>query len=186
MTTMFTTPIKTTQNDLDLVGGKGRSLARMSCADFDVPGGFLVTTDAYKKFIADSDLKSKIIELAKPELRDGYPNFELSSKEINKIIQNAKIDANITDQIKVAYQQLDQANLSVAVRSSANAEDLPDFSFAGQQETFLNVSGEDEVVSAVKKCWSSLWTAQAISYSCLLYTSPSPRDRSLSRMPSSA
>ena len=61
---MFTTPIKTTQNDLDLVGGKGRSLARMSCADFDVPGGFLVTTDAYKKFIADSDLKSKIIELA--------------------------------------------------------------------------------------------------------------------------
>ena len=164
MTTMFTTPIKTTQNDLDLVGGKGRSLARMSCADFDVPGGFLVTTDAYKKFIADSDLKSKIIELAKPELRDGYPNFELSSKKINKIIQNAKIDANITDQIKVAYQQLDQANLSVAVRSSANAEDLPDFSFAGQQETFLNVSGEDEVVSAVKKCWSSLWTAQAISY----------------------
>jgi len=164
MTTMYTTPIKTTQNDLDLVGGKGRSLARMSCADFDVPGGFLVTTDAYKKFIADSDLKSKIIELAKPELRDGYPNFELSSKEINKIIQNAKIDANITDQIKVAYQQLDQANLSVAVRSSANAEDLPDFSFAGQQETFLNVSGEDEVVSAVKKCWSSLWTAQAISY----------------------
>ena len=164
MTTMYTTPIKTTQNDLDLVGGKGRSLARMSCADFDVPGGFLVTTDAYKKFIADSDLKSKIIELAKPELRDGYPNFELSSKEINKIIRNAKIDANITDQIKVAYQQLDQANLSVAVRSSANAEDLPDFSFAGQQETFLNVSGEDEVVSAVKKCWSSLWTAQAISY----------------------
>ena len=164
MTTMYTTPIKTTQNDLDLVGGKGRSLARMSCADFDVPGGFLVTTDAYKKFIADSDLKSKIIELAKPELRDGYPNFELSSKEINKIIQNEKIDANITDQIKVAYQQLDQANLSVAVRSSANAEDLPDFSFAGQQETFLNVSGEDEVVSAVKKCWSSLWTAQAISY----------------------
>ena len=164
MTTMFTTPIKTTQNDLDLVGGKARSLARMSCADFDVPGGFLVTTDAYKKFIADSDLKSKIIELAKPELRDGYPNFELSSKEINKIIQNAKIDANIVDQIKVAYQQLDQANLSVAVRSSANAEDLPDFSFAGQQETFLNVSGEDEVVSAVKKCWSSLWTAQAISY----------------------
>ena len=164
MTTMYTTPIKTTQNDLDLVGGKGRSLARMSCADFDVPGGFLVTTDAYKKFIADSDLKSKIIELAKPELRDGYPNFELSSKKINKIIQNAKIDANIADQIKVAYQQLDQANLSVAVRSSANAEDLPDFSFAGQQETFLNVSGEDEVVSAVKKCWSSLWTAQAISY----------------------
>ena len=164
MTTMFTTPIKTTQNDLDLVGGKGRSLARMSCADFDVPGGFLVTTDAYKKFIADSDLKSKIIGLAKPELRDGYPNFELSSKEINKIIQNAKIDANIVDQIKVAYQQLDQANLSVAVRSSANAEDLPDFSFAGQQETFLNVSGEDEVVSSVKKCWSSLWTAQAISY----------------------
>ena len=164
MTTIFTTPIKTTQNDLDLVGGKGRSLARMSCADFDVPGGFLVTTDAYKKFIEDNDLKSKIIEFAKPELRDGYPNFELSSKKINETIQNAKIDANITDQIRAAYQQLDQANLSVAVRSSANAEDLPDFSFAGQQETFLNVSGEDEVVSAVKKCWSSLWTSQAISY----------------------
>ena len=164
MVTTFTTPIKTTQNDLDLVGGKGRSLARMSCADFDVPGGFLVTTDAYKKFIEDSDLKSKIIEFAKPELRDGYPNFEICSKKINEIITNADIDTNITDQIRDAYSGLDQDNLSVAVRSSANAEDLPDFSFAGQQETFLNVSGEDEVVSAVKKCWSSLWTSQAISY----------------------
>jgi len=164
MVTTFTTPIKTTQNDLDLVGGKGRSLARMSCADFDVPGGFLVTTDAYKKFIEDSDLKSKIIEFAKPELRDGYPNFETCSKKINEIITNADIDTNITDQIRAAYSELDQNNLSVAVRSSANAEDLPDFSFAGQQETFLNVSGEDEVVSAVKKCWSSLWTSQAISY----------------------
>tara|TARA_X000000950_G_scaffold210888_1_gene253573 strand:+ start:2274 stop:5075 length:2802 start_codon:yes stop_codon:yes gene_type:complete len=164
MVTTFTTPIKTTQNDLDLVGGKGRSLARMSCADFDVPGGFLVTTDAYKKFIEDSDLKSKIIEFAKPELRDGYPNFETCSKKINEIITNADIDTIITDQIRAAYSELDQNNLSVAVRSSANAEDLPDFSFAGQQETFLNVSGEDEVVSAVKKCWSSLWTSQAISY----------------------
>ena len=164
MVTTFTTPIKTTQNDLDLVGGKGRSLARMSCADFDVPGGFLVTTDAYKKFIEDSDLKSKIIEFAKPELRDGYPNFETCSKKINEIITNADIDTNITDQIRAAYSELDQDNLSVAVRSSANAEDLPDFSFAGQQETFLNVNGEDAVVSAVKKCWSSLWTSQAISY----------------------
>ena len=136
----------------------------MSCADFDVPGGFLVTTDAYKKFIEDSNLKSKIIEFAKPELRDGYPNFETCSEKINEVITNADIDTNITDQIRAAYSELDQNNLSVAVRSSANAEDLPDFSFAGQQETFLNVSGEDEVVSAVKKCWSSLWTSQAISY----------------------
>ena len=108
MVTTFTTPIKTTQNDLDLVGGKGRSLARMSCADFDVPGGFLVTTDAYKKFIEDSDLKSKIIEFAKPELRDGYPNFETCSKKINEIITNADIDTNITDQIRAAYSELDQ------------------------------------------------------------------------------
>ncbi|GIR82427.1 MAG: hypothetical protein CM15mP84_01750 [Cellvibrionales bacterium] len=66
--------------------------------------------------------------------------------------------------IKAAYSKLDQEQISVAVRSSANAEDLPDFSFAGQQETFLNVSGEEEVVVAVQKCWASLWTAQAISY----------------------
>ena len=91
MTTMYTTPIKTTQNDLDLVGGKGRSLARMSCADFDVPGGFLVTTDAYKKFIADSDLKSKLLNLLNQNFEMDIPILNLAQKKLTKLSKTQRL-----------------------------------------------------------------------------------------------
>ncbi|MEL7187695.1 MAG: PEP/pyruvate-binding domain-containing protein, partial [Pseudomonadota bacterium] len=161
---MFTTPIKTKEDSLELIGGKGRSLARMAMNGFNVPGGFLVTADAYRRFVAENDLQSKILELARPELRDGYPAFDHCAEDINALILGTPVSDEIAADIRAAYQGLEDDSLPVAVRSSANAEDLPDFSFAGQQETFLNVRGQDAVVEAVHKCWASLWTAQAISY----------------------
>jgi len=161
---MFTTPINTTEDSLERIGGKGRSLARMARNGFAVPGGFLVTADAYRKFVADNDLQSTILEMAQPELKDGYPTFDSCSEEISALIlQNSMSDA-LAQEIEAAYAALPEENPPVAVRSSANAEDLPDFSFAGQQETYLNVRNGDEVIEAVRNCWASLWTAQAISY----------------------
>ena len=161
---MFTTPIDTIEDSLERIGGKGRSLSRMARAGFDVPGGFLVIADAYRRFISGNNLQAEILEKARPELRDGYPAFDRCAEEINALILSVPIGESIASDIKLAYQGLQNDNLPVAVRSSANAEDLPDFSFAGQQETFLNVRGADEVVEAIHKCWASLWTAQAISY----------------------
>lgn len=161
---MYTTPINTKEDSLELIGGKGRSLAKMACAGFAVPGGFLVTADSYRQFVKENDLQSTILEMARPELRDGYPAFDKCSDKIRALILDTAISEDIAKDIRAAYAGLEDANLPVAVRSSANAEDLPDFSFAGQQETFLNVRGEDAVVEAVHKCWASLWTAQAISY----------------------
>jgi pyruvate,water dikinase len=136
----------------------------MACAGFNVPGGFLVTADTYRKFVADNDLQSAILEKARPHLKDGYPAFDKCAEDINALFLQTPISDAIAADIKAAYAELQDDDLPVAVRSSANAEDLPDFSFAGQQETYLNVRGEDAVVEAVQKCWASLWTAQAISY----------------------
>ena len=162
--TMFTSSIKTTQDSLERVGGKGRSLAKMVCSGFNVPGGFIVTADAYRGFVVANNLQGVIIDNAKPILKDGYPAFDLCSKKISELILQTEMNDDLIRQIKASYKDLDRGDSAVAVRSSANAEDLPGFSFAGQQETYLNVRGEDAVVDAVHRCWASLWTAQAISY----------------------
>ena len=164
MNSIFTTPINTTEDSLERIGGKGRSLARMARNGFAVPGGFLVTADAYRKFVADNDLQNTILEMARPELKDGYPAFDSCSEEISALIMQNPMSDALVQEIKAAYAALPEENPPVAVRSSANAEDLPDFSFAGQQETYLNVRNGDEVIEAVRNCWASLWTAQAISY----------------------
>lgn len=161
---MYITPIKTEEDSLELIGGKGRSLAKMASAGFNVPGGFLVTADSYREFVAGNGLQETILEKARPYLKDGYPAFDKAADDIRELILGSPISEEIAAEIRTAYSGLEQKDLPVAVRSSANAEDLPDFSFAGQQETFLNVRGEDAVVEAVRKCWASLWTAQAISY----------------------
>jgi pyruvate,water dikinase len=164
---MFTTSLATDQDALERVGGKGRSLSKMVREGFNVPTGFIVTADAYRSFIADNGLQSKIVSDAKPQLKEGYPAFDQCSTVIGDKIQQASMDAAIVAAVKTAYGEIQAEHgkdAPVAVRSSANAEDLPGLSFAGQQETFLNVRGEDAVVAAVKDCWASLWTAQAISY----------------------
>ena len=147
---------------LEVVGGKGRSLARMAEAGFNVPGGFVITAAAYRSFVATNRLQQKIVSLARPAVADGRVSFEQASDAIQALFAEHDLSAEITREISQAYGSLDDT--PVAVRSSANAEDLPGLSFAGQQETYLNVKGTDEVVAAVRNCWASLWTPQAISY----------------------
>ena len=155
--------LDTKDDALEVVGGKGRSLAKLANAGFQVPGGFQVTTAAYRSFVADHDLQKQIIALARPAVVEGRASFEQSSTAIGELFADTGLSAEISAEISDAYRALD-GKPAVAVRSSANAEDLPGLSFAGQQETFLNVTGADAVVAAVKDCWASLWTAQAISY----------------------
>ena len=163
-TTTFVLPLSTTEDSLELVGGKGRSLARMAMAGFAVPGGFLVTTSAYRQFVSEYDLQARILELVKPHLKDGVVSFQEASESIRQLFAEPELSDELVAEITEAYAALPVDDPALAVRSSANAEDLPDLSFAGQQETYLNVRGADAVATAVKDCWSSLWTAQAITY----------------------
>ncbi len=158
------TPIDTTNDALETVGGKGRSLAQMTRAGFEVPEGFLLSTAAYRDFVADNELGVRILELACPEIIDGRASFESASRSIQALITGCELSAGLKAELAAAYQALPGDDPAVAVRSSANAEDLPGLSFAGQQETYLNVSGPEALLEAVRNCWASLWTAQAISY----------------------
>jgi phosphohistidine swiveling domain-containing protein len=161
-------PLNTKEASLEIAGGKGRSLASMSRAGFDVPDGFYVTTAAYRSFVKASDLHTRIVNLARPELRDNSVSFDSASEAIVGLIKGPQMSPELADEIRQAYSALaaagGQDNPAVAVRSSANAEDLPDMSFAGQQDTFLNIRGEKALLEAVRDCWASLWTPRAISY----------------------
>ncbi len=159
----FILPMDTTDDALELIGGKGRSLAKMSNAGLNVPSGFHHTADAYRAFVAENNLQDQIVALAKPALDNGWVTFEPASAAIQKLITAYEISEAIASQLHQAYARLG-SEPAVAVRSSANAEDLPGLSFAGQQETYLNVKGGEALLKAVRNCWASLWTAQAISY----------------------
>jgi len=157
-------PIDTKIGSLEMIGGKGKSLARMVSAGMPVPAGFYLTTSAYKDFVESNNLQKAIINLAKPKIFGRTVSFESASKQIQELINGAELSNEIADEIKQDYKDLSRENPAVAVRSSANAEDLPDLSFAGQQDTYLNVHGEDELITAIRDCWASLWTPRAISY----------------------
>lgn len=156
--------IDTDNDDLETVGGKGQSLARMSKAGFDVPGGLHLTADAYRQFVQVHGLQNQIVALAKPAVVNSRSSFDQASEAITQLIMNHEMPADIVSALTSAYSALDGDSPAVAVRSSANAEDLPGLSFAGQQDTFLNVRGADNVVKAVRECWTSLWTSRAIGY----------------------
>ena len=150
--------------DLDTVGGKGQSLASMTAAGFPVPAGFTVTTTAYRQFVSDNDLQQTILDLAKPELVGTAVSFDSASQQIQALFAEAELTDELKAQIGSAYTAFGAGEPPVAVRSSANAEDLPDLSFAGQQDTYLNIRGRDAVYASVRDCWASLWTARALSY----------------------
>ena len=156
-------PLDTVENGLEMVGGKGRSLSRLALAGFKVPTGFHVSISFYRSFVALHSLQGEILALAMPAVKNGALSFESASTAIGHLFASRDLPAEMDAAIKGAYAAL-PGNPAVAVRSSANAEDLPDLSFAGQQETLLNVTGADAVARAVKACWASLWTAQALSY----------------------
>ena len=160
---MYTERLDTTDDAPEVVGGKGRSLSRLARAGFEVPGGFLVTTRAYREFVEAHDLKARILTLARPELVDGVVSFRKATDGIRQLFDEHDLPSGVRAEISAAYDALGHRP-AVAVRSSATAEDSPDVSFAGQHETCLNVTGEDAVATAVKDCWASLWTARAMSY----------------------
>lgn len=163
MADSFILPMDTRDDALDLIGGKGRSLAKMSNAGFDIPSGFHLTADAYRAFVAENNLQDRIVALAKPTLDNDWVTFEPASAAIQELITACEISDAVSSQLRETYASLGK-DPAVAVRSSANAEDLPGLSFAGQQETYLNVKGGNALLEAVRNCWASLWTAQAISY----------------------
>ena len=149
---------------LELVGGKGASLARMAAAGLPVPSGFHITTYAYRRFIDENHLANAILATAKQARVDDPATLDNVSAQIQSLIAQGIMPQHIADLIRKAYTELGSDDPPVAVRSSATAEDLPEMSFAGQQETYLNVRGSDHVLEAVKRCWASLWTARAIGY----------------------
>jgi rifampicin phosphotransferase len=148
---------------LERVGGKGANLAILTRANFPVPTGFLVTTDAYHAFVESNQIRSQIIALAQQATLDDPQSLENTSAQIRTLFEHGTIPAEVGAEITAAYYHL-STQPAVAVRSSATAEDLPGLSFAGQQDTYLNVIGTDAVLDAVNKCWGSLWTARAIGY----------------------
>ncbi|MBE0684288.1 MAG: hypothetical protein IH589_20480 [Anaerolineales bacterium] len=161
----YVLPLSDSQATLDNVGGKGMSLAKMIGAGFPVPNGFHVTTEAYRTFVNANNLQTKIITALKDVDASLPATLETASASISRLFAQASIPAEIATAIRDAYLKPDTSHLTpVAVRSSATAEDLPEASFAGQQETFLNIRGADDLLDAVKKCWASLWTARAIAY----------------------
>ncbi len=143
------------------VGGKGASLARLSRAGLPVPSGFHVTTDAYRRFLEANDLAARLAATA--DVPDEPAALDAASDAIRALFEAAPVPADVADAVRAAYGALPNAP-AVAVRSSATAEDLPEASFAGQQETYLNIVGADAVLDAVRRCWASLWTARAMSY----------------------
>ena len=159
----FTAALDTSNNALERVGGKGRSLALLANAGFAVPDGFHVTADAYRQFVDANDLQPRILELARPVPKNSAPAFDGAAEAIGDLFASCALGEALVGEIRAAYDAL-PGQPAVAVRSSANAEDLPGLSFAGQQETFLNVRGADAVLQAAKDCWASLWTTRAISY----------------------
>lgn len=154
---------KVDKGDIPLVGGKGANLGEMTKAGFPVPPGFVVTSASYWKFLKDNHLRTKFSDLL--NALDVRRSDELArvSRQIKDMITKSPIPEEISLNIIKAYLALGN-NALVAVRSSATAEDLPDASFAGQQDSFLNVVGESNVVDYVRKAWASLFNPRAIFY----------------------
>jgi len=153
------------KKDIPKVGGKGANLGELMKAGLPVPPGFCVTVEAYYEFLEENNLPEKIKKiLSGLDISDTEKLNEVS-KKIKDLILKSKMPKEIAQDIKKAYQKLSEGkDIYVACRSSATAEDLPDASFAGQQATFLNVSGAENVIKAVQGCWASLFEPRAIFY----------------------
>jgi pyruvate, water dikinase len=152
------------KNEVAIAGGKGASLGEMINAGMPVPPGFVVTSLGYKHFIDSNKLMEGIHERLATLDVENTKSLDMIAQEIQRLILEAEIPKELAEEIKKTYANIGDGKAFVAVRSSATAEDLPEASFAGQQSTFLNISGQDEVVDAVKKCFASLFTARAIYY----------------------
>jgi len=156
------------KDDGPTVGGKNANLGEMISSGIPVPPGYAITAQAYKKFIEATGTADKVYKmLAGIDPKDPKQGQDASDK-IRELIEKTPIPDDLKNEIFQSYRELSKrvgaADVSVAVRSSATAEDLPDASFAGQQETYLNVRGTEDLLDKVRKCWSSLFTPRAIFY----------------------
>lgn len=154
------------KNDIPLVGGKGANLGEMIQAGLPIPNGFCLTASAYRQMLEENNLVDFIKEtLNKLDVKDTQKLNSASKKIVDKILR-ADLSKDLVDQVFKLYRNLKKGdrNPLVAVRSSATAEDLPDASFAGQQESFLNIKGEANLIQAIRKAWASLFGARAIFY----------------------
>lgn len=154
------------KEDVGLVGGKGANLGEMTKAGFPVPPGFIITAKAYFDFIKENDFQTKIAHLLGTVDYADQKSLERASKHIKKLIQSGSMSDKLVAEIFHAYATISGVmhDALVAVRSSATAEDLPGASFAGQQETFLNVHGEATLLLRIKDVWASLFDSRAIFY----------------------
>ena len=161
--------------DVPMVGGKNASLGEMyrklHNKGINIPNGFTITAYAYRYFLKYAGIEDEIKEVLKDLDTRDVNNLMRKGREVRDIIRNAEFPPDLTQAIYVAYDQLAEEfgkkgldDLDVAIRSSATAEDLPDASFAGQQDTFLNVRGKRSVLRACRDCFASLFTNRAISY----------------------
>ncbi|MFI8525236.1 PEP/pyruvate-binding domain-containing protein [Promicromonospora sukumoe] len=183
VTHSFTLPLDDpTAVELAVTGGKGSSLARLAAAGLPVPGGFHVTTDAYRSAVAGPPQQA-ILAAARDVDPDRPETHEAAAARIAEVFTALEVPEPLADAVRAGYASLRAAGgfpdgaaggstagsapavePAVAVRSSATAEDLPGMSFAGQQDSFLNIRGEGALLRAVRDCWASLWTARAIAY----------------------
>ncbi|MCF0225853.1 MAG: phosphoenolpyruvate synthase [Methanobrevibacter sp.] len=156
------------KSDIGIAGGKGANLGELTQAGIPVPPGFVVTAETYQKFMEDGGINNKVMEILDQIDINDTKELQAAAEEIKSLIIKTPIADDITTFITEAYNQLcqrvDEDDTDVAIRSSATAEDLPEASFAGQQDTFLHVSGTKQVIEYVRKCWASLFEARAIFY----------------------
>ncbi len=160
-----------TIGDVPFVGGKNASLGEMyrelTGRGVNIPNGYAVSAYAYRDFMESTGTMDKIKAVLKDLNTKNLKNLQVRGDKVRKIIINAKFPEDLNIAIKKAYKEMEKMygkNCDVAVRSSATAEDLPDASFAGQQETYLNIRGNNALLIACKKCFASLFTNRAISY----------------------
>lgn len=172
------------KKDVAIAGGKGANLAEMYNANFPVPPAFIITAQAYQKFLKTAGIKNRILDIANSFNVEDTTELEKRAKEIQEIIIKSEMPEELSKEIIEAYSNINIDRISleeaskdvvgiltasrepcfVAVRSSATTEDLSAASFAGQQETYLNVKGNKDLLESIKKCWASLFTARAIYY----------------------
>lgn len=159
-------------NDLDRVGGKNASLGEMirhlTGLGIQIPNGYVITVEGYRSFCEHNQLEQKIKDLVNGIDHNSVESLRRIGQQVRQLIRNSKFPPELSQQIIDTYrllsQHYDQEATDVAVRSSATAEDLPDASFAGQQETYLNVRGPAALMDSVRNCFASLFTDRAISY----------------------
>ncbi|CUH80595.1 Pyruvate phosphate dikinase, PEP/pyruvate binding domain [Tropicibacter naphthalenivorans] len=164
MNELYTLPFNAIgSDDHNRVGGKCASLGEMTQAGVAVPPGFAVTTDAYQAMLDHHGLRAEIERHLTGVDPDDIDSVDRAAQAIRIRIRSHHLPAEVDQAIRAAYDAMG-SDMPVAVRSSATAEDLPDASFAGQQDAYLWVKGANDVVDKVRDCWASLFTTRAVAY----------------------